>query len=476
LAIPTVEEARVETLVKHLADQLNLPLFVWTHSTGLRRLGEHASTYNTIAIAPALAHVRSSSMDALYLLQGIADELEQPQVRSLLRELAEQFSTRKGAVILTSETLDIPENLKGHTGYFKLPPPRPDEFRALLVRLLRDIRQRVEIKIEITNSDLNKLIRNLQGLTLLEAEKVLTKAIIEDETLSAADIRSVIEAKRKIVEQEGLLEYYPVEETMTDIAGLHRVKDWLRKRRQTILDPEKARRYGLPFPKGLLLLGVPGTGKSLTAKAVAMEWSLPLLKMDPASLYNKYMGETERNFRRAMEVAEKMSPVVLWIDEIEKAFASAGDSDGGASIRVLGTFLSWLQERQGDVFVVATANDVSRLPPELLRKGRFDEIFFVDLPTLEVRVELFRGHLKRRDQRLPDEALLRAAQAADEFSGAEIEQVIVAALHTSFSESQKLTTEVLLGEIAQTRPLAVTMAERIHDLREWASSRATPAG
>ena len=263
---------------------------------------------------------------------------------------------------------------------------------------------------------------------------------------------------------------------MADIAGLFKIKEWLRKRRKTILDPEAARRYGIPFPKGLLLLGVPGTGKSLTAKAVAMEWGLPLLKMDPGSLYNKYMGETERNFRRAMETAEKMAPVVLWIDEIEKAFASAGDTDGGASIRVLGTFLSWLQERQGDVFVVATANDVSRLPPELLRKGRFDEIFFVDLPVEDVRIELFRGHLSRRDQVLLEEDLERAARASDGFSGAEIEQVIVAGLHTSFNERQRLTIDVILDEISQTRPISVTMSEKIDALRAWASSRASPAG
>jgi SpoVK/Ycf46/Vps4 family AAA+-type ATPase len=254
------------------------------------------------------------------------------------------------------------------------------------------------VEVAIEPAALKRLYANLRGLTLIEAEKVLTRAIVEDGALTGADIQAVLDHKRRVVEREGLLEYYPAEEAMADVAGLVTLKDWLGKRRTIIAEPDRAREFGLSFPRGVLLVGVPGSGKSLCAKAVASEWTLPLLKLDPAGLYNKYIGETEKNFRRAMKTAEEMAPVVLWIDEIEKAFAEGGGEDGGVSTRVLGTFLSWLQEREGDVFVVATANDVERLPPELLRKGRFDEIFFVDLPDEEVRREIFRIHLERRRQ------------------------------------------------------------------------------
>ena len=263
---------------------------------------------------------------------------------------------------------------------------------------------------------------------------------------------------------------------MTDIAGLENLKEWLRKRRAIVTKPSQASAYGLQFPKGVLLVGVPGSGKSLCAKAVAMEWSLPLLKMDPGSLYNKYVGETEQNFRKAMDTATRMAPVVLWIDEIEKAFAtSGGDGDGGLSTRVLGTFLSWLQDREGDVFVVATANDVSKLPPELLRKGRFDEIFFVDLPCREARSEILSIHLSKRNQRVQDFDLSALVDATVGFTGADIEQSIASALYTCFDRAHDLNTEALLAEIHQTKPLSKTMPERLDALRAWAQNRTVPA-
>ena len=240
-------------------------------------------------------------------------------------------------------------------------------------------------------------------------------------------------------------------------------------------DPSRAHEFGLDFPKGILLLGVPGSGKSLCAKAVSMEWGLPLLKMDPSNLYNKYMGESERNFKRAMETAEKMAPVVLWIDEIEKAFSTGGSEDGGVSQRVLGTFLSWMQDRKGDVFVVATANDIAKLPPEFLRKGRFDEIFFVDLPDRESRAAIFSMHLKSRQNDPSGFDIGRLAEASAGFSGSEIEQVIVSALYSAFANHTSLTTELLLREIKLTQPLSRTRAEHISALRTWAKERTVSA-
>jgi SpoVK/Ycf46/Vps4 family AAA+-type ATPase len=254
------------------------------------------------------------------------------------------------------------------------------------------------------------------------------------------------------------------------------LKEWLVKRRTVVTDAERAMSFGLRFPKGILLLGVPGCGKSMCAKAVATEWGLPLLKLDPANLYDKYIGDSEKNFKRALQTAERMAPVILWIDELEKAFAQGGDdADGGVSRRVFGSFLAWLQERRGDVFVVATSNDVSRLPPEFIRKGRFDEVFFVDLPTPAVRASIFDIHLKRRSQKSADFDLQQLAAASDGFSGAEIEESVVAGLFSAFSANTPLNTSLLLAEIGKTRPLARTMTEKIDQLRSWAQDRTVMA-
>ncbi len=259
---------------------------------------------------------------------------------------------------------------------------------------------------------------------------------------------------------------------MEDIADLTSLKAWLEKRKALINNPERAAKAGLLFPKGILLLGVPGTGKSLCAKAVALEWGLPLLKMNPAALYDKYIGESEKNFEQALGTAEKMAPVVLWIDELEKAFASSGDTDGGTSPRML---LSWMQDRKGHVFVVATSNDVAQLPPEFLRKGRFDEIFFVDLPNHKARQTIFEIHLHRRKQEPVQHALDRLSEATDGFSGAEIEQVIVSAFYTAFADDVSLTTEILLEETQNTCPLSRTRSEHIQALRQWAEGRTVSA-
>jgi len=248
----------------------------------------------------------------------------------------------------------------------------------------------------------------------------------------------------------------------------------LTKRKAVVQDPDRAAEFGLDFPRGVLLLGVPGCGKSLSAKAVASEWELPLLKFDPSNLYNKYVGESESNFKRAMKAAERMAPVVLWIDELEKAFASGGE-DGGVSKRILGSFLTWMQDRRGDVFVVATANDIQSLPPEFLRKGRFGEIFFVDLPDGETRTEVFRIHLTARGHDPADFDLLMLAEHATGFSGSEIEEVVVSALYTAFSGGASLDTEALAAEIAATKPLSVTMSEKIAAMRQWAEGRAVRA-
>jgi SpoVK/Ycf46/Vps4 family AAA+-type ATPase len=332
------------------------------------------------------------------------------------------------------------------------------------------------VVVELTPQDRARLIQNLMGLSLSEAEKIVTRQIIEDGALRARDIEGVIAAKRQAVQQDGLLEYYPAEGPLSHVAGLAGLKQWLTRRRTVIADPQRAAAMGLEFPKGVLLLGVPGCGKSLCAKAIACEWGLPLLKLDPANLYDKYIGDSEKNFKRAMHTAERMAPVVLWIDELEKAFAgNSAESDGGVSRRVFGTFLSWLQDRRGSVFVVATSNDVSQLPPEFIRKGRFDEVFFVDLPTPAARADVFRIHLQKRGQDPAGFDLPQLVEATGGFSGAEMEGCVAGALYTAFSANTALTTALVLEEVGRTRPLSQTMPERVEGLREWARPRVVMA-
>ena len=414
---------------------------------------------------------------ALYHFMAVGQEvLGDSLAVALLRDAARSLTERDGALVLTGAGLELPPPLREIAAVLHLPGPELNEFRELLAQVLRDVSRARHVTVNLTADETTGLLRNLAGLTLMEAEKVITKAIVEDGLLSAEDISHVLGAKREVIEREGLLEYYPVEAVGREVADLRTLRAWLAKRKAVVDEPERAAEFGLTFPRGILLTGVPGCGKSLSAKAVAGEWRLPLLKLDPSNLYNKYIGESERNFKRAVSAAERVAPVVLWIDEIEKAFAaSGGEGDAGVSRRILGSFLTWLQERRADVFVVATSNDIQRLPPEFLRKGRFDEIFFVDLPDPEVRAEIFGLHLRSRGLDPGVYDLAQLAEATEGFSGSEIEEVVVSGLYTVFSGSGRLEQGVLLAEARATRPLSVTRAEHVWALREWAQGRAVSA-
>ncbi|GIW46346.1 MAG: ATPase [Deltaproteobacteria bacterium] len=474
--LDTDEEERAEVLLKHLADHLQIPFFSWTPTKGLRRNDIKGAVYKSTDPSVALSHIEISKFPAVYYFRGFGNYLSDNLITLKLKEAATQFSTNKGIVVITGYDIDIPDDLKPISAKIKLPEPNMEEYRKLLNRIVRDLKEKIDVKVELDPEDINRLLLNLKGLTLMEAEKILTKIMVEDGRLSSKDIRCIVEAKKEIVEREGLLEYYPLEETWDDIADLEGLKSWLNKRRMFVLEPDRAKKFGLSFPKGILLIGVPGCGKSLCAKAVATEWGLPLLKLDPSNLYNKYIGESEKNFKRAIKTAERLSPVILWIDEIEKAFAtSQGTEDGGVSTRIFGTFLSWLQERKGDVFIVATANDVTKLPPEFLRKGRFDEVFFLDLPNAEARRAIFEIQLRKRGKDLKNFDIQVLAEKTEGFSGAEIEQVVVSGLYTAFYLKQELSTEILLNEISSTLPLSLTMAERISWLRNWVKGKAVSA-
>jgi len=477
IVLETVEPERAAELAREAASSLNLHYYSWTRSKGVRRGASPDDPWFEDTKEPhkALTYAQQDSA-GIYLFRDMEHYLDDPLVISHLLDVVQMFEQRRGALILVGSHIKLPDSLRPHATIFKLPAPAYDDYRIVVERMIREYSARMKVTVELTPQERRRLTQNLMGLTLVEAEKIITKQIVEDGSLRATDIEKVITAKRQAVQQDGLLEYYPPEYGLRDVAGLDGLKTWLAKRRLVVTDAERALSFGLRFPKGILLLGVPGCGKSMCARAVATEWGLPLLKLDPANLYDKYIGDSEKNFKRALQTAERMAPVILWIDELEKAFAQGGDeSDGGVSRRVFGSFLAWLQDRQGDVFVVATSNDVSRLPPEFIRKGRFDEVFFVDLPRPVVREGIFALHLQRRKQNAANYDLPRLAAASDGFSGAEIEETVVAGLFAAFSENTQLNTEILLREMQATRPLALTMTEKIDDLRNWARARTVMA-
>lgn len=474
--LDTPEEERANGLLRYVASGLRVPFFTWTRSQGIRRSNYDDAIYDTADPLKAFRHIASAPFEGIYHFQGLVGSLAGKDLLAAhIRDAVQTMREVKGAIVFTGQTDGYPPELKEATAHVTLPGPSDREFRQLLERIVRDLSDRQDVKVTLKRDDVSLLVNHLSGLTLMEAEKILTKAIVEDGALTPEDIQHVVDAKRRIVERDGLLEYYPADTSMSEVADLATLKGWLRKRKAVVEAPDRAREFGLDFPRGMLLLGVPGCGKSLSAKAVANEWNLPLLKLDPSNLYNKFIGESESNFKRAMAAAERMAPVVLWVDELEKAFASGGGEDGGVSQRILGSFLSWMQERRGDVFVVATANDIQSLPPEFLRKGRFDEIFFVDLPDPDTRAEVFRIHLARRGKD-PDGFDLAALGAATEgFSGSEVEQVVVSGLYTAFAADGSVDDALLLGEVAATRPLSVTMVEKIDAMRTWARGRAVVA-
>jgi ATP-dependent 26S proteasome regulatory subunit len=473
IVIETIEPERAEELVRQAASELNLHYYYWTRSKGVRRGNSQGDQWFEDTQEPHKALVYAQQDSAgIYLFRDMAHYLEEPLVISHLMDVVGMFEARRGALVIVGHHVKLPDSLRPHATFFKLPAPTFDDYRVIVERMIREYSARMKVTVELTPQERTRLIQNLMGLTLVEAEKIVTKQIVEDGSLKAKDIDNVITAKRQVIQQDGLLEYYPPEFGLKEVAGLKGLKDWLTRRRAVVSDPQKAVDFGLRFPKGILLLGVPGCGKSMCAKAVATEWGLPLLKLDPANLYDKYIGDSEKNFKRALQTAERMAPVILWIDELEKAFAQGGgDEDGGVSRRVFGSFLAWLQDRRGDVFVVATSNDVSKLPAEFIRKGRFDEVFFVDLPRAPVRQSIFDIHLQRRKQQSSKFDLPKLAEATEGFSGAEIEESVVAGLFAAFSASTTLSTELLLQEIRNTRPLAMTMTEKISELRSWAQDR-----
>jgi MoxR-like ATPase len=472
--LETQESERAEVLLEHLATRMSLPLFDWLPHQGLMRRGETGPVYGTEKLRAALQYITGNSLEAVYHFRLVDDQLSEPIVVSQLAAAERLLRAHRGAIVITGKDVELPQALEVLFARVKLRKPTLEEYYEYVRELLADVRSRSPVSVNMDSQTVSELLTHLNGLLLSEVRRILTSAMVMDQSLGPQTIQRVIQEKQRLVGQGGVLEYYPAKVELGAIAGLTALKQWLAARAVVFRDSARAAQFGLSAPRGVLLLGVQGCGKSLAAKAVAAGWQLPLLRLDPARLYDKYVGETERNLRTAIETAERLAPVVLWIDEIEKALAVT-DNDGGASTRLLGTFLTWLQEKQASVFVVATANDVTRLPAELLRKGRFDELFFVDLPRAEARIQILRVHLQSRGRNPDLYDLTSLAALAEGYSGAELEQAVVAALYDAFQAGEELEDVHIARALHAAVPLSVTMSEKVQALRNWAQGRTVPA-
>jgi SpoVK/Ycf46/Vps4 family AAA+-type ATPase len=473
------EEQRLDGILQDVAQNHGKALLQWSVTRGLRRVsGARSMIIGEQSRDPieALGAIAKLTEASLVVLKDFHPFLDNPAVVRAMRELAHDLKSTYTTVILLSPALTIPVELEKEISVLDVPLPSFRDLYQLLREIAGVVRRGNKARIELTKEQAEHLIKAAQGLTLSEAENAFAKAIADDGKLDKDDVRLVLEEKRQVIRKSGLLEFIGMEQELAHVGGLDDLKAWLTGRIGAFSEP--ARKFGLPAPKGLLLLGVQGCGKSLTAKAVASHWGLPLLRLDVGRIFSSLIGSSEENLRKAIRVAESVSPAVLWIDEIEKGLAgSAGAAvtDSGVSARVFGALLTWLQEKTAPVFVVATANRIDALPPELLRKGRFDEIFFIDLPSSAERREIFRIHISKRKRDPQAFDLDGLSTAAEGFSGAEIEQAVIAGLYYAFGEGTDLRPGHLLKAIEESIPLSSTMGEEIGRLREWSRTRTRPA-
>jgi ATP-dependent 26S proteasome regulatory subunit len=483
--VVTWEEERVERCLREIAAARYKSLFVWTITQGIVKSGaemQHTKSGagNTSDPLAALDAVVHQVEPAIYLFKDFHRFTEDDRcnltVIRRLRDVAHHLRDTYKSIVITSPLMRIAPELSKDVTLIDFGLPGPDEFNRLLDRIIEDVKDNPKVSIDLDSEARERLLRAARGLTLKEAENVFAKTLVMDGKLSANDIDVVFSEKQQVIKKSGLLEYYDAQEKFSDVAGLTNLKDWLRKR--SIAFTDRAKKFGLPAPRGVLLLGVQGCGKSLCAKAVSGLWGLPLLRFDIGRMFSSLVGSSEENIRRAIQVAESVAPVILWIDEIDKALAGAANSagsDGGTSARVFGTLLTWLSEKTSPVFVIATANDVSHLPPELLRKGRLDEIFFVDLPAAEERRDIFRIHLTKRGRDPAKFDLDELARVSDGFNGAEIEEAVIAALFDAFSSQVDVNSQIIKAAIKETVPLSKTMSEELNRLHTWAVGRSRPA-
>jgi SpoVK/Ycf46/Vps4 family AAA+-type ATPase len=473
LYVVSWEESRVENALIEIAKRRRKRLYMWTATSGLYVHGAKSGDNDSRQPLVVLDRIMQSQEQALFVLKDFHPYLKDDQVIRKLRDLVYALKLTLKTLILVSPVLELPPEIEKEITVVDYELPSYDDLGALLDRIRSSVEGKEGLDVDLTPEDRDRVIRASQGLTLMEAENVLARSIVEAKKF---DVNIIVSEKQQIIRKSQVLDYYHSSEEVDSVGGLDILKDWLGKRTNAFGD--RARQFGLPEPKGLLLLGVQGCGKSLTAKAVANLWRLPLLKLDVGRIFAGLVGKSEENMRKAIRIAESVAPCVLWVDEIEKGLSgaqSSGASDAGTTARVFGTFLTWLQEKTAPVFVIATANDISQLPPELLRKGRFDDIFFVDLPTLEERIEILRIHLEIRGRDASRFDLTAVAEACVGFSGAEIEQVVVAGMYDAFDRAEELTEEDIIRACEDSIPLSATMSGKISSLRAWARLRARKA-
>ncbi len=481
IVVETHEEPRLLELVKQAGKQRFKAVFSWSITQKFRRLDLSLLDDNDFKAVPsddveaALAAIDRFTTSSLFVLCDLHPYIEdRPKVIRLLKDIALQPAASRHTLILLSHQFTLPAELKPFSAHLQIRLPND----AQLQQWIREAANRWSEanqgqKVKATQPLLDRLVAQLRGLPAEPAKRLLQQVIENDGAITEADLTTVQQQKFKLLNDSGVLQFADDTSTFADVAGLTRLKTWLaqrQKRWQQATDAPNA----LDYPKGILLLGVQGAGKSLAAKAIAGFWQVPLLKLDIGSLYNKYIGETERNLRDSIELAESLAPCVLWLDELEKGLQEDSDQQGLGQ-RLLATLLTWLAEKKSAVFIVATCNDVRQLPAELIRKGRFDEIFFVDLPTQQIRAQIFQIHLQKRQQNINNFDLAALAIASPQFSGAEIEQVVVSGLYSAEAQQTKLTQVHLLTEISNTQPLAVVRSESIIQLRQWAKDRTVPA-
>lgn len=472
----TSEEERAEQAIATIAQ--NRPqrrVFVWTVTHGLVEYGQprNVTQHNTVSPEAAIEWVMNRQRDpSIFIFKDLHPFIEAPATMRWLRDAIASFKGTQKTIILMSPVQQVPIELEKEVVVLDFQLPDMAELNQVLSQQLEPSRAR-----KITTEAREKLLRAALGLTKDEAEKVYRKAQVTTGRLTEAEVDIVLSEKKQLIRRNGILEYIEEDETIDSVGGLEELKRWLRQRSNAFT--ERAREYGLPQPKGMLILGVPGCGKSLIAKTTSRLWGLPLLRLDMGRVYDGSMvGRSEANLRNALKTAESISPTILFIDELDKAFAGStgsSDSDGGTSSRIFGSFLTWMQEKTSPVFVMATANRVERLPGEFLRKGRFDEIFFVDLPTTEERQEIFKIHLSKRRREIERFDLDQLAKVSDGFSGAEIEQALIAAMYEAFAQDREFTQLDIIAAIKSTLPLSRTMTEQVTALRDWARQRARPA-
>jgi SpoVK/Ycf46/Vps4 family AAA+-type ATPase len=483
LYVISSEETRVQEAVIEVANRRRKKVFEWTCTNGLVPSGtsiQSQKSRNPATKDPlaALDMVIEQVDPALFLFKDFHPFLGRQNFAVIrkLKDIALHLKHSFKTIVLVSPVMEIPSELEKEITVLNFPLPAEEDLSALLDRIVAEVKESKQVAMDLAEPDKERLIQAALGLTLGEAENVFAKIIVKEKRLSGENVHEVFAEKQQIIRKSGLLEYCATTESFSQVGGLAVLKDWLNKRSAAFTD--EARAFGMPPPKGILMLGVQGCGKSLCAKAVSTQWQLPLLRFDMGRMFGSLIGSSEENIRRAIAVAESVAPAILWVDEIDKAFAGSQGSavtDGGTAARVLGTFLTWLSEKQAPVFVVATANDISQLPPELLRKGRLDEIFFIDLPCVEEREEIFRIHLAKRGRDVTNFDTAACASASADLSGAEIEESINSALYDAFHGGCDITTAHILAALAQTVPLAKTMDEQIGRLRHWAEGRARNA-